>query len=77
MMKVTDGKFLIDGFPRNEDNVAGWNSLMHDKVGLNSLWSDHFDLRLSSFDLKHQFYNQRNFIIWNTVSELSVLFEKY
>lgn len=34
MMKVTDGKFLIDGFPRNEDNVAGWNSLMHDKVNL-------------------------------------------
>ena len=23
-------KFLIDGFPRNEDNVNGWDGLMHD-----------------------------------------------
>eukprot|EP00352_Strombidinopsis_acuminata_P001880 CAMPEP_0176392570 /NCGR_PEP_ID=MMETSP0126-20121128/40978_1 /TAXON_ID=141414 ORGANISM="Strombidinopsis acuminatum, Strain SPMC142" /NCGR_SAMPLE_ID=MMETSP0126 /ASSEMBLY_ACC=CAM_ASM_000229 /LENGTH=90 /DNA_ID=CAMNT_0017763455 /DNA_START=1065 /DNA_END=1337 /DNA_ORIENTATION=- len=23
-------KFLIDGFPRNEDNYSGWNSVMGD-----------------------------------------------
>eukprot|EP00057_Strongylocentrotus_purpuratus_P004699 XP_003729266.1 PREDICTED: UMP-CMP kinase isoform X3 [Strongylocentrotus purpuratus] len=25
-------KFLIDGFPRNEDNLTGWNNKMEDKV---------------------------------------------
>ncbi|XP_030061713.1 UMP-CMP kinase [Microcaecilia unicolor] len=25
-------KFLIDGFPRNEDNLQGWNKTMHDKA---------------------------------------------
>ncbi|XP_055545161.1 UMP-CMP kinase [Wyeomyia smithii] len=27
-------KFLIDGFPRNEDNLQGWNSKMSEKVQL-------------------------------------------
>eukprot|EP00919_Chromeraceae_sp_WS-2016_P062705 GHVR01148450.1.p1 GENE.GHVR01148450.1~~GHVR01148450.1.p1 ORF type:complete len:140 (-),score=31.13 GHVR01148450.1:101-520(-) len=27
-----NGKFLIDGFPRNENNIEGWNSTMGDKV---------------------------------------------
>ncbi|XP_033115064.1 UMP-CMP kinase-like isoform X2 [Anneissia japonica] len=27
-------KFLIDGFPRNEDNLAGWTERMTDKVDL-------------------------------------------
>jgi len=26
--------FLIDGFPRNQDNLDGWNSVMPDKVNL-------------------------------------------
>lgn len=26
------GRFLIDGFPRNQDNVDGWNRVMSDKV---------------------------------------------
>ena len=25
-------KFLIDGFPRNEDNLAGWEKQMEDKA---------------------------------------------
>lgn len=25
-------RFLIDGFPRNEDNLQGWNTVMHDKA---------------------------------------------
>ena len=33
MKKVPGGKFLIDGFPRNEDNVTGWEDQMKDKVG--------------------------------------------
>ena len=74
MMKVTDGKFLIDGFPRNEDNVAGWNSLMQDKVGLNSLWSFWFEAVV--FWSETPICNLRNLIFWNTVSERSVLFEK-
>lgn len=26
------GKFLIDGFPRNQDNLQGWNKQLNDKV---------------------------------------------
>ena len=25
-------RFLIDGFPRNEDNLQGWNSVMDGKA---------------------------------------------
>lgn len=25
-------RFLIDGFPRNEDNLQGWNTVMEDKA---------------------------------------------
>ena len=28
------GKFLVDGFPRNEDNYQGWNDVMGDTVNL-------------------------------------------
>ena len=27
-------KFLIDGFPRNEDNFSGWNKIMGDLVDM-------------------------------------------
>lgn len=27
-------KFLIDGFPRNEDNLSGWENKMGDKTDL-------------------------------------------
>ena len=27
-------KFLIDGFPRNEDNLLGWNRAMEGKVDI-------------------------------------------
>lgn len=34
-MKDSDkNDFLIDGFPRNEDNLTGWNEAMGDKVNL-------------------------------------------
>ena len=32
MEKSSVKKFLIDGFPRNENNLQGWNSRMHDIV---------------------------------------------
>ena len=32
MNKSEKNKFLIDGFPRNEDNLEGWNKAMGDKV---------------------------------------------
>ena len=32
MEKSPVKKFLIDGFPRNEDNLQGWNSKMRDNV---------------------------------------------
>merc|ERR1712055_675057 len=31
--------FLIDGFPRNEDNLTGWNRQMGDKVNLKLFFS--------------------------------------
>lgn len=34
MMESDKNDFLIDGFPRNEDNLTGWNEAMGDKVAL-------------------------------------------
>uniref|UniRef100_A0A131Y1B9 UMP-CMP kinase n=1 Tax=Ixodes ricinus TaxID=34613 RepID=A0A131Y1B9_IXORI len=34
MKKDGTNKFLIDGFPRNKDNLDGWNDAMSDKVHL-------------------------------------------
>ena len=28
------GKFLVDGFPRNQDNYDGWNEVMGDSIQL-------------------------------------------
>lgn len=34
-------KYLIDGFPRSEDNVNGWNEVMGNRVTLGAvLWFD-------------------------------------
>ena len=32
MEKSPTKKFLIDGFPRNEDNLSGWNKQMAEKT---------------------------------------------
>ena len=32
MESYSTKKFLIDGFPRNEDNLAGWEKQMDDKA---------------------------------------------
>lgn len=34
MQQSNSNKFLIDGFPRNKDNMDGWNREMSDKVDL-------------------------------------------
>merc|ERR550519_2809239 len=34
MKESAKNDFLIDGFPRNEDNLTGWNEAMGDKVNL-------------------------------------------
>jgi UMP-CMP kinase len=31
-MGWSDGRFLIDGFPRSQENLRGWNQLMAGKV---------------------------------------------
>ncbi|XP_032680812.1 UMP-CMP kinase isoform X2 [Odontomachus brunneus] len=39
-MRISDNphnRFLIDGFPRNQDNLDGWNKVMSDKVILKSV----------------------------------------
>lgn len=32
MTESDKNDFLIDGFPRNEDNLQGWNTAMGDKA---------------------------------------------
>ena len=34
MKESEKNDFLIDGFPRNEDNLTGWTEVMGDKVNL-------------------------------------------
>jgi UMP-CMP kinase len=34
MKKSGKDNFLIDGFPRNKDNVDGWKQAMDDKVNI-------------------------------------------
>lgn len=34
MLKSECNKFLIDGFPRNKDNVDGWNRRVAEKIKL-------------------------------------------
>ena len=34
MNKHSVKKFLIDGFPRNDDNLQGWNKVMEGKVDI-------------------------------------------
>ena len=34
MNESSKNKFLIDGFPRNKNNLDGWNSLMTGKVNV-------------------------------------------
>lgn len=34
MIASGKNKFLIDGFPRNQDNLDGWNKRVADKVEL-------------------------------------------
>lgn len=34
MESSTANRFLIDGFPRNKDNMTGWNSTIGDRVNL-------------------------------------------
>lgn len=59
MKKSGQDKFLIDGFPRNKDNLDGWQKEMGDKTNVkfvlffhcsqevrdqNCLWHNKFDL---------------------------------
>jgi len=37
MEAAEEKKFLIDGFPRNTDNLAGWNSVMGDFVDVRAV----------------------------------------
>ena len=34
MSESPKNKFLIDGFPRNKDNLDGWNKMMTGKVNV-------------------------------------------
>ena len=37
MQKSATKKFLVDGFPRNEDNLEGWTKIMSEKVDLRAV----------------------------------------
>lgn len=56
MNESPKNKFLIDGFPRNKDNLDGWNNMMTGKVNvMGVLFFDcpedvrHFDLKKFKF----------------------------
>ena len=42
MDKSEKNDFLIDGFPRNEDNLQGWNKQMGDKVRIKLFWEQYY-----------------------------------
>ena len=42
MEKSDKNDFLIDGFPRNEDNLQGWNKQMGDKVRIKLFWEQYY-----------------------------------
>ena len=42
--------FLIDGFPRNQDNLQGWNDEMGDKTNLHFVLFFECDEKVSNVD---------------------------
>ena len=42
--------FLIDGFPRNQDNLQGWNDEMGDKTNLQFVLFFECDEKVSNVD---------------------------
>ncbi len=51
-------RFLIDGFPRNQDNLQGWNSVMENEADVKFVLF--FDC---STEVRHGTYNVRCFHI--------------
>ena len=55
MNKNSVKKFLIDGFPRNEDNLQGWNRVMEGKADVSCVLF--FECAEDVSILAFQFYN--------------------
>merc|ERR1712217_276058 len=50
MKESEKNEFLIDGFPRNEDNLTGWNEAMGDKVNLRGVLFFHCTQEICTAD---------------------------
>ena len=57
MNKSEKNDFLIDGFPRNEDNLSGWNRVMGEKVSYNP--NQKFNLNSQLYSLSIPTYKTR------------------
>ena len=54
-------KYLIDGFPRSEDNVTGWNEVMGSSTELGAvLWFDADEATMTDRIMKRSAHSGRN-----------------
>lgn len=66
-------KFLIDGFPRNQDNLQGWNKTMDGKADVSFvLFFDCDNEVMNIFICPHGFKLYR----WSAVREKLIFFKK-
>lgn len=62
MKKSETQKFLIDGFPRNKDNLDGWSREMSDKATVQFILFIDCSEEVSTFSLQNvSFLNKRFF----------------
>lgn len=54
-------RYLIDGFPRSDDNVKGWNEVMGDKIDLAGvIWFDADEKAMTERILERAKHSGRN-----------------
>ena len=66
-----ESNFLIDGFPRNDENLNGWNaSTLAEKVSYNYSYSFN-TIGKSEGTYKVATYSYRNEVVWTEYSSLN------
>ena len=70
MNKNSVKKFLIDGFPRNEDNFQGWQRVMKGKVDVSCVLFFECAEDVSTVHV-HSYYSvTKNYVLFQTKSLL-------
>jgi hypothetical protein len=72
MKKSSETNFLIDGFPRNKDNVDGWQKTMGDSVNIQCVLVFDCDEKVKNI-LFFLFYDQMFFLLVKRLVLLDVL----